>query len=147
MDVKYLHVCKSIDICQFQTYLRFKFQFLCFSFAIDLNQLYSFSINKMSESGKNMNANQTSNYNSIFLSVFKSKVDISLNKLFTLRNQKTIILILFCLIPLVGFSNTPIKKAKRAKTVKTIKRNILEIEFGTFNYNSPVLTKKINFLG
>jgi hypothetical protein len=101
----------------------------------------------MSESSKNMKANQTSNNNSIFLSVFNSEGYLSLKNLFTSRNQKAIILILFCLIPLAGFSNNPIKKAKRTKTVKTVKRNILEVEFGTFNYNSPVLTKKINFLG
>jgi hypothetical protein len=47
----------------------------------------------------------------------------------------------------MGFSNKPLKKAHKIKTVKTIKRNVLDIEFGTFNYASPFLSKKINFLG
>jgi hypothetical protein len=48
---------------------------------------------------------------------------------------------------MLSFSTPPSKRAKKVKTVKAVKRNILEIEFGTFKYESPVIAKKSVFLG
>ncbi|MBP6620345.1 MAG: hypothetical protein KA188_08850 [Leadbetterella sp.] len=62
------------------------------------------------------------------------------------RTQRLFILA-FLLVPFLSFSNPPSKRAKKTKTVKTIRRNILEVEFGTFRYESPVMAKKSVFLG
>jgi hypothetical protein len=77
----------------------------------------------------------------------KSKKYTIISNIFQLRNQRLFILSLFLLIPVLSFSTPPTKRAKKVKTVKAVKRNILEIEFGTFKYESPVIAKKSVFLG
>ncbi|MCP9756033.1 hypothetical protein EGI26_12800 [Lacihabitans sp. CCS-44] len=99
------------------------------------------------KSGNEVRAKQLSINNSIILDAVKAQVIYIFKNLFRTRNQRFLILIFFSLIPFMSFSNRPPKKAKRIKTVKTIKRNVLDIEFGTFNYSSPVLSKKSKFLG
>ena len=86
---------------------------------------------------------------SIF-SKLKSRKYTIISNVFTLRNQRVFILSLFLLIPVLSFSTPPTKKVKKTKTVKTVKtvrRSILEVEFGTFRYESPVISKKSVFLG
>ncbi len=64
------------------------------------------------------------------------------------KKQRLFILSFFFVIPFVSFSTpTPTKRVKKTKMVKAVKRNILEIEFGTFKYESPVISKKSVFLG
>ncbi|MCF8326221.1 MAG: hypothetical protein K9I84_14785 [Leadbetterella sp.] len=77
----------------------------------------------------------------------KSKKYTIISNVFQLRNQRLFILSFFLLIPMLSFSTPPTKRAKKVKTVKAVKRNILEIEFGTFKYESPVIAKKSVFLG
>lgn len=84
--------------------------------------------------------------NSTF-SKLKSQKYTIVSNVFKLRNQRLFVLSFFLLIPVLSFSTPPTKRAKKVKTVKTVKRNILEIEFGTFKYESPVITKKSVFLG
>lgn len=81
------------------------------------------------------------------LSTAKSQIFTIITSIFKTKNQKLFILAFFILIPFVGFSNPSLKRTKKIKTVKTIKRNILDIEFGTFNYESPFIAKKSLFLG
>lgn len=99
------------------------------------------------KSGNEVRAKQLSINNSIILDAVKAQVIYIFKNLFRTRNHRFLILIFFSLIPFMSFSNRPPKKAKRIQTVKTIKRNVLDIEFGTFNYSSPVLSKKSKFLG
>lgn len=101
----------------------------------------------MKKSGNYITTKQLSINNSIILDTFNSQLIYSFKNLFKSKNQRFLILVCFILIPFMGFSNKPVKKAHKIKTVKTIKRNVLDIEFGTFNYASPFLSKKSNFLG
>lgn len=77
----------------------------------------------------------------------KSKKYTIISNVFQLRNQRLFVMSFFLLIPMLSFSTPPTKRAKKVKTVKAVKRNILEIEFGTFKYESPVIAKKSVFLG
>ncbi len=83
---------------------------------------------------------------SIFSNLKSQKYTIVSN-VFKLRNQRLFVLSFFLMIPVLSFSTPPTKRAKKVKTVKAVKRNILEIEFGTFKYESPVIAKKSVFLG
>ena len=73
--------------------------------------------------------------------------DINFKKAY---NKALAILSFFLMIPVLSFS-TPttkrVKKTKTVKTVKTVRRSILEVEFGTFRFESPVISKKSVFLG
>jgi hypothetical protein len=90
--------------------------------------------------------NVVSDIASVF-SKFKSQKYTIISNLFKIRNQRLFILAFFFLIPIIGFSNPPSKRAKKVKTVKTVRRNILENEFGTFKYESPFIYKKNIFMG
>jgi hypothetical protein len=59
------------------------------------------------------------------------------------RNQPLLLLALL-IMPFLGFSK-PLPKS--SKTTKTIRRSILDVEFGTFRYVSPVTSQKSVFLG
>ena len=83
---------------------------------------------------------------SIFSNLKSQKYTIVSN-VFKLRNQRLFVLSFFLMIPVLSFSTPPTKRAKKVKTVKAVKKNILEIEFGTFKYESPVIAKKSVFLG
>jgi hypothetical protein len=89
----------------------------------------------------------TSMKSSIVVRVFKSEMIFAIKRNTIKPNMKLLALVLLILLPTAGYSQKPTKKFKKAKVVKTIKRNVLEIEFGTFNYSSPFLAKKSTFLG
>jgi hypothetical protein len=101
----------------------------------------------MQRSGNYVKAKQLSINNSIIIEALLSQLIYIFKNFFKTKNQKFLILIFFSFIPFMSFSNKPVLKAKKIKTAKTVKRNVLEIEFGTFNYSSPFLAKKSNFLG
>jgi hypothetical protein len=84
---------------------------------------------------------------SIVIKVSTSEMILSVSRGIVKSNLKMFALALFLLLPMAGFAQKPIKASKKAKVVKTIKRNILDIEFGTFNYSSPFLSKKSTFIG
>lgn len=84
--------------------------------------------------------------NSIVVKVFASEMIFTVKRSLVKPNMKVLVLALLFLFPAFGFAKPPIKAQKKYKVTKSIKRNILEIEFGTFNYNSPILTKKSIFL-
>lgn len=96
---------------------------------------------------------QFSNLNPFRIEVFCAFQErISLQKLqfrniFKVNNPRALVLVVFLMIPVVGFSEVSFKKNKKPKTAKTIKRNILDIEFGTFKYESPFIAKKSIFIG
>jgi hypothetical protein len=94
-----------------------------------------------------MSGKEKASDKSSVLSKSKSQKYTIISNVFNLRNQRLFILSLFLLIPVLSFSTPPTKRAKKVKTVKAVKRNILEIEFGTFKYESPVIAKKSVFLG
>ncbi|MCP9766669.1 hypothetical protein EGI22_02030 [Lacihabitans sp. LS3-19] len=64
-----------------------------------------------------------------------------------MKNIKSLILIAFIMIPISGISKPIFKKCHKNKTVKTSRRNMMDIEFGTFRYESPVVAKKSVFIG
>ena len=99
---------------------------------------------------------QFSNLNPFRIEVFcafqeiislKNLQKLQFRKVFKVNNLRALVLLVFLMIPVVGFSEVSFKKNKKAKTAKTIKRNILDIEFGTFKYESPFIAKKSIFIG
>ncbi len=99
-----------------------------------------YSVLKMS--GKEIVSDKT-----CIFSKSKSKKYTIISNVITLRNQRLFVLSFLLMIPVLSYSTPPSKKAKKVKTVKAVKRNILDIEFGTFRYESPVVAKKSVFLG
>ena len=97
-----------------------------------------------------MSGNEIASDTSNVFSKSKSRKYTIISNVFTLRNQRLFILSFFLMIPVLSFS-TPttkrVKKTKTVKTVKTVRRSILEVEFGTFRFESPVISKKSVFLG
>lgn len=87
-----------------------------------------------------------SDASSIF-SKYKSRKYTIISNAVKSKKQRLFILSFFFVIPFVSFSAPTTKRVKKTKTVKAVRRNILEIEFGTFRYESPVIAKKSVFLG
>ena len=91
------------------------------------------------------------NSNEILNASTSNKSTYTLNQGFSfskfMKVNLLVIMVGLFAIPNTGFSKPRHKKMKQSKVVKAVKRNVLDIEFGTFNYDCPIFTKKSVFIG
>lgn len=75
------------------------------------------------------------------------KTSLNLIKSLKFRSLFLAAFVIMFSMPISTTAKPPLFKLKKTKIVKVSKRNAFDIEFGTFNYESPIVNKKSIFIG